>query len=66
MQLRLDATKCSGYGQCAEHLPSVFDLDEWGYAVLKDDGHVPAGEEEAAGRAIADCPQRAISDAAAT
>ena len=65
MQLRLDATKCSGYGQCAEHLASVFDLDEWGYAVLKDDGRVPEGEEDAAARAIADCPQRAITDAAA-
>lgn len=62
MQLRLDATKCSGYGQCAEHLPSVFDLDEWGYAVLNADGQVPDGEEDAAGLAIANCPQKAITD----
>lgn len=60
MQLRLDATKCNGYGRCAEDLPSVFELDEWGYAVLKLDGRVPAGEEGAAGQAIRDCPERAI------
>jgi ferredoxin len=59
--LRFDATKCSGYGRCAEHLPSLFELDEWGYAALKGDGVVPDGQEEAARRAVADCPERAIA-----
>jgi len=66
MQLRLDSTKCSGYGRCAEQVPSLFELDEWGYAALKLDGEVPAGEEEAGRRAIADCPERAISEVEAS
>ncbi len=65
MQLRLDSTRCSGYGRCAEHLPSIFELDEWGYAGLKLDGEVPDGEQEAARQAIADCPEHAIAEAEA-
>ena len=65
MRLSLDSTKCAGYGSCATHLASVFELDEWGYAALKNEGEVPAGDEPAAERAIRDCPEQAIGEAPA-
>jgi ferredoxin len=61
MRLRLEVTKCEGYGNCAAHLEEVFTLDEWGYAALENDGLVPEGAEDRAKRAIADCPVHAIS-----
>ena len=30
-QLRVDPTVCSGHGLCAELLPELITLDEWGY-----------------------------------
>lgn len=61
MKVLLDSTKCSAYGSCAEHCPSVFELDEWGYAALRNGGAVPAGDEADARAAAADCPEKAIT-----
>jgi len=60
VKVRVDATKCQAFGICAEHLPEVFTLDDWGYASAENDGEVPAGKEEQAHRAIRDCPENAI------
>lgn len=60
MKAFVDSTKCSGYGTCADTCPSVFELDEWGYAVARDDGIVPASEEAAARAAAGGCPENAI------
>lgn len=60
MKARFDATKCSGYGTCAELCPSLFQLDEFGYASLIGDGSVPAGDEEKAQEAARRCPEKAI------
>ncbi|GAA2357691.1 ferredoxin [Dactylosporangium salmoneum] len=61
MRVVLDATKCEAYGACAEHCPSVFQLDEWGYGSVIGDGTVPSGEEENARAAAAACPEDAIA-----
>lgn len=61
MRVVLDATKCEAYGACADHCPSVFQLDEWGYGSVIGDGTVPAGEEENVRAAVADCPEKAIA-----
>lgn len=61
MKVRLDAAVCDGFGNCAGHAPDLFELDEWGYASLRHDGVVPAGQEALAQRAIIDCPVHAIS-----
>ena len=61
MRVAVDATKCEAYGSCADHCPSVFELDEWGYASIIGDGTVPAGEEANAQAAAKDCPEHAIT-----
>jgi ferredoxin len=63
VKVRLDAETCAGFGNCAVHLPEVFELDEWGYAFVEDDGAVPVGMEARAKRAILDCPAHAIHEA---
>ncbi len=60
MKAIVDATKCEGYGTCADLCPQVFVLDEWGYASVVGDGDVAAGEEEAARAAERACPEKAI------
>lgn len=60
MKLRLDPILCDGYGQCAELLPEVVTLDEWGYPIL---AQTPIGKdlEPAARRAVAMCPRLALA-----
>jgi ferredoxin len=60
VKVKVNAAVCEGFGNCATHAPDVFDLDEWGYAEAVGDGSVPEGQEQAARRAIADCPVHAI------
>ena len=60
MKIKLDRTVCDGFGKCAEHAPSVFSLDEWGYASLAGAPEVPAELEPRVRRAILDCPVDAI------
>jgi ferredoxin len=61
MKVQLDAEICDGFGTCAAHAPDVFELDDFGYAVVLNDGTVPAGSEDAARRAVRDCPVHAIT-----
>ena len=59
-RLRVDPVACDGYGYCAELLPELLTLDEWGYPVLSPDP-VPARLLDLARRAVADCPRRALT-----
>lgn len=61
MKATVDATKCEAYGACADICPSVFQLDEWGYASVAGDGTVPADMETSAKEAAAACPEKAIA-----
>jgi ferredoxin len=61
MKAIVDATKCEAYGACVERCPSVFQLDEWGYASVIGDGTVPAGDEANVRAASAACPEAAIA-----
>lgn len=60
MRIVLDSSKCEGHGRCYALAPDLFDSDDEGYAVLKVDGEVPAGQEEAAQLAADNCPEFAI------
>jgi ferredoxin len=35
-QMRVNPAACSGHGLCAELLPELITLDEWGYPLLRD------------------------------
>jgi ferredoxin len=58
-QLRVNPIACTGHGLCAELLPELITLDEWGYPVLAGQ-QVPAGLDRAARRAVASCPALAL------
>lgn len=57
-RLRVDWPACQAHGLCAELLPELVDLDEWGYPVLT--GEVPDPLLEHARRAVAVCPTLAL------
>ena len=65
MRIKLDRTKCDGFGTCAVWAPDLFSLDDWGYASLEDrTGQVAPGREADARRALLDCPVHAILELA--
>jgi ferredoxin len=53
-RLRADPIACDGRGLCAEVLPELITLDDWGYPIVRD-GEVPPGLMDAAGEAIRLC-----------
>ncbi len=60
MRVTVNTDLCQGYGTCADLAPEVFQLDEWGYAVVQIDGELPPELEERARRAVLECPMNAI------
>jgi ferredoxin len=58
--LVIDRIKCDGRGLCAELLPELVRLDDWGYPILAP-GPVPDHLLLLAQRAIEDCPVLAIA-----
>ena len=56
----IDWTRCDAHGLCAELLPEVVALDDWGYPVLTDGGRIEDNLREQALRAVRVCPQLAL------
>jgi ferredoxin len=59
IRLRVNPVACSGHGACAELLPELISLDEWGYPVVTGTT-LPAALERPARRAVAACPALAL------
>jgi ferredoxin len=59
-KLRVNPIDCAGHGLCAELLPELISLDEWGYPILAA-RPVPRHLERQARRAVTDCPALALS-----
>ena len=57
--LVLDPIRCDAYGHCAELLPELITLDEWGYPMIGA-GAVPEHLRGQARRAVAACPRLAL------
>jgi ferredoxin len=57
--LEVDRIRCDGHGLCAELLPELITLDDWGYPIVKR-GPVPDHLVELARRAVDDCPVLAL------
>jgi len=60
MRVVLDSARCQGHNRCYAIAPEIFDVDEYGMAVLLHDGAVPTGLEDKATLAAANCPEFAI------
>ena len=63
MRIRIDSDKCQGHNRCYALAPELFDVDDYGSALVLNDGIVPAELEVKARLAIANCPEFAISEA---
>lgn len=59
IRLRVDPIRCDGAGFCAELVPELVSLDDWGFPVIEAP---PSGaaELEHARRAVALCPRQAL------
>ena len=57
--LRVNPIDCTGHGVCAELLPELISLDEWGYPLI-DPRPVPPALDRDARRAVAACPALAL------
>ena len=57
--LRLDPIRCDGYGMCAELLPEILTLDDWGYPMVSP-GPIPDRLLDHARRAVDVCPVLAL------
>ncbi|MGC4110722.1 MAG: ferredoxin [Nocardioides sp.] len=62
-RLHVDWTRCDGHGACAELLPEVLTVDDFGYPVPRTgerDPVVPRGADAAARHAVRNCPLMAL------
>ena len=59
LELVVDRIACDGYGMCAELLPELIELDDWGYPIVAAGG-VPDELLDHARRAVAVCPVLAL------
>ena len=66
MRVRVDRDRCQGHGRCYVLAPELFEADELGNGQEIGTGHVPAGMEEKAHLAVANCPEQAIAVAEAS
>jgi len=57
--LFVDRIACDGYGTCAELLPEMITLDEWGYPIMRKDP-IPAHLLSHARKAVDSCPVLAL------
>ena len=60
MKVQISSQLCQGHGRCYDLAPDLFGDDDEGYGQVLGDGVVPAGEEQDARLAVANCPERAI------
>jgi len=58
-QLVIDRIRCDGHGMCAELLPEMISLDDWGYPMIKS-ATIPPRLLDHAQRAVDACPVLAL------
>jgi ferredoxin len=62
-RLHIDWTRCDGHGSCAELLPELLSVDDFGFPATRSgerDPAVPHQEEEHARHAVRNCPLMAL------
>ena len=60
LKVHVDPDKCQGHARCKSLAPELFELDQFGNSHEIGDGTVPAGLEDKAWLAQANCPEIAI------
>jgi len=60
MRVHLDSEKCQGHNRCYGLAPELFDVDDFGQAVLLIEGDVPDELHAKARLAASNCPEYAI------
>ncbi|MBL6630000.1 MAG: ferredoxin [Actinomycetota bacterium] len=60
MRVEVDTDTCQGHNRCFTIAPELFDVDDFGTAVVIGDGSVPVELEDKARLAEANCPEFAI------
>ena len=58
-RLHVDYAACSGHGLCADLLPELVEIDEWGFPILRADT-VDPDLLPLARRAVRACPTLAL------
>jgi ferredoxin len=58
LKLTIDRIACTGHGLCADLLPELIELDEWGYPIIREG--VPPALAAHARRAVNACPALAL------
>jgi ferredoxin len=58
-RLRVDPIACDGRGLCAEVLPELITLDDWGFPMVRAE-EIPPGLMAGAGEAVRLCPLLAL------
>lgn len=61
MRVQVDTELCQGHNRCYALAPELFDVDDFGSAVVIGDGAVAPDLEAQARLAVANCPEYAIS-----
>jgi ferredoxin len=59
-RLKVDWPACKAHGVCAELVPELVSLDEWGYPLIEDMA-VPRKVLSHAQRAVTACPTLALT-----
>ena len=62
-RLHVDWTRCDGHGSCAELLPGLLAVDDFGFPVSRSgekDPRVAPRDDEAARHAVRNCPLMAL------
>lgn len=61
MRVEVNTDLCQGHNRCYALAPEIFDVDDYGTAVVIGDGSVAPELEEKAKLAAANCPEYAIT-----
>ena len=61
MRIELNADLCQGHNRCYALAPELFDVDDYGTAVVIGDGVVADDLVDKARLAVANCPEYAIT-----
>ena len=61
LKVHVDRDKCQGHSRCYTIAPELFDVDDLGTSSARGDGTVPDDLVDKARRAVANCPEYAIS-----